>query len=111
MKQLIKEYFTFNRREQRGILVLLGIIIILLISLIVLKTSNATEKYDFTAFEKEIAELEKENTKDSSYEENIDHFESNNNIATEKSTEKFNFNPNNLSETDWKRLGFSDKQI
>ena len=104
MKQLIKEYFTFNRREQRGILVLLSILISLLVLLTVLKSTSPAQHYDFTAFEKEIAELEKAKPNEAISDEKK--------AVTEPATaEKFYFNPNNLPETDWKKLGFSEKQI
>src|SRR4051812_33887176 len=106
MKQLVKEYFTFNRREQSGILALLGIIISLLLTLVVLKATRPAQHYDFTAFQKEIAELEKARTNNTKGEEKTDRFEVNRDIIAHKSAERFNFNPNGLSEQEWKKLGF-----
>lgn len=107
MKHFIQEYFTFNRREQRGIIALLAIIILLLGILIALKADGPDQQYDFGAFEKEIRELDN----DVISTEKTNHSEYNDDSKTEISLEKFDFNPNNLPEDEWKKLGFSDKQI
>lgn len=64
------------------------------------------EKVDFTEFEKEIASLDSLNKKDS-----INIRENNSSRETQKEITLFQFDPNNLSEDEWRKLGLSDKQI
>jgi competence protein ComEA len=112
MKQIIRDYFTFNKRERNGIFVLLTIILSLLIYLMIADKCFTQEKIDFTKFEKEIqllqASAETKNT-------GIQYGTRTKAIAVvsavDKASERFEFNPNQLPEADWKRLGLTDKQI
>ena len=110
MKQFIREYFTFHKREQNGIFVLLFLIVLLIVYLDVSERCSSVKKIDFAKFEKEIQALDiafvekKTNRKES-------HLASSNAYSISSPAERFKFNPNNLSERDWKRLGLNDKQI
>lgn len=57
---LVKEYLTFNRQEQRGIVVLSVLLFILMIGSIFISRLAPDKPFDFTAFEKEILVFEKE---------------------------------------------------
>lgn len=110
MKQFIRDYLTFNKRERNGILVLLSIITLLLIYLNISDKFIQSEKVDFTKFEKQIAAFNAapqiiDSTKNNSF--------SSETTATVTNTtpEYFAFDPNNLPEEDWERLGFNTKQI
>jgi competence ComEA-like helix-hairpin-helix protein len=112
MKQIIRDYLTFNKRERNGIFVLLAIIFSLLIYLMVADKCFRQEKIDFTKFEKEIqllqATAETTNT--------AIKYDATKKITAAASVvnsapERFKFNPNQLPEADWKRLGLTDKQI
>jgi competence protein ComEA len=96
----IKDYFSFTRGEKRGTVVLLIIIIILIagnFSLDLLRTETQT---DFSEFETAINQFENDiNSNEKS------------NTNTELNIELFNFNPNTISDIEWKRLGFKDWQI
>lgn len=108
MKQILRDYFTFNKRERNGIFILLAIIAV---ELIYLNTSSyfySVEPVDLSSFEKEIKEFEASIVFDSVPVEKPFY---NKPVFSERSAERFNFDPNNLSEKDWKRLGLSDKQI
>lgn len=108
MKQIIRDYLTFNKRERNGIFVLLTIILSLLIYLMITDKCIQHKKIDFTKFEKEIQLLQAV-------------AETKNNPAPEQAIasasiaaiapERFMFDPNQLSETNWKKLGLTDKQI
>ncbi len=96
----IKDYFSFTRGEKRGTVVLLLIIALLIaanFSVDLLKTETQT---DFSQFEKEIHEFEKGINSEDNQKKNealtIDFFE---------------FNPNTISDKEWKKLGFKDWQI
>ena len=60
LSTIIKDYFTFNRKEQRGIFVLLTILLLLLIANEVAPLVIHPEPVDFSGFEKEIAAFEKD---------------------------------------------------
>lgn len=110
MKRFIRDYLTFNKRERNGVFILLAIIILSMVYLSVSDLFIKTETVDFTKFDKEVevlqgsVALEKKNSK----------LENSAAIMEESSKQKieyFNFDPNNLPDEDWKRLGLSDKQI
>ncbi len=115
MKQIIRDYLTFNKRERNGVFVLLTIIILLIVYLNVSDKFLKAPTVDFSKFEKQMDSLntsqkeEPEFTQNSSLKKYASH-ESAANTVTQKA-ERFNFNPNNLPDNDWKRLGLSDKQI
>ncbi len=115
-----KDYFSFNNRVRKGLLVLFGLILILILILLYLHyTPDDTAKIDFEKFNKEVANFY------TSVKNNSDKREASNADSSRKKfysdhypekelkpkPELFSFNPNNLPESDWKRLGFSDKQI
>jgi competence protein ComEA len=112
MKQIIRDYLTFNKRERNGIFVLLAIMLALLIYLMIADKCIRHEKMDFTQFEKEIQVLHATvDTKKSNMQlETI-----NKKVSAVSSvviaSERFAFNPNHLPEADWKKLGLTDKQI
>src|ERR1051326_2479149 len=58
MKQFLRDYFTFNRRERNGVFILLSIVILLLLYLSFSDFFFPQEKTDFSKFEKEITEFE-----------------------------------------------------
>lgn len=106
MKQFIREYFTFNKRERNGIFVLLSIIISVIVYLNLADKFIQRDKIDFTKFEKELQALnelpvetkEATNSRDTLKEESV-------------SSLRFAFDPNGLPESDWKKLGLTYKQI
>lgn len=109
MKQFIRDYLTFNRRERNGILVLLSIVVLLLVYLNISDNFQEQATTDFSKFEKEIEQFESslQYSNDSLSEE--DNKPTNNNIDAK--AQHFHFDPNNLSESDWKRLGLTSKQV
>lgn len=106
MKQFIKEYFTFNKRERRGIFVLVLIILILLVVFNVSSFFYKESTADFSQFEKEIEEFS--SSADSAWppEEGLESVNDPQNLP-----ERFYFDPNQLEESDWRRLGLTEKQV
>src|SRR5690349_20187225 len=101
MKQLIREYFTFNKRERNGIFVLLVIILLLIAYLNVADKFIPHEKIDFSKFEKEIQALNKSDiVKNNTWKEKST--DKNNCKSSAALIERFPFNPNHLAEQDWK---------
>lgn len=113
MKNIFRDFFTFNKRERNGVFVLLSIIAALVLYLNISSNFISEEKVDFENFDKEVKEFEaviEEKTEYSNYSEKQANREQRLN-GTESKSERFDFNPNNLSEQNWKRLGLTEKQI
>ena len=114
MKEFIREYLTFNKRERNGLLVLVFIIALQLIYLTFSYKFVSNERVDFTKFENEIATFEASlKNEHNSYEVKNKITKSTENLCVDKnmSINYFVFNPNNLPINKWKLLGLSDKQI
>ena len=113
MKNIFRDFFTFNKRERNGVFILLSIIAGLVLYLNISSNFVSQEKVDFTKFEKEVQEFElgiEEKREYSKYSEKQPIREERLN-GTENKSERFDFNPNNLSEQEWKRLGLTESQI
>lgn len=102
-----KDYFSFTQSEKKGIVFFLVIIFLLLLSFPLLYFLKAKEKPDFSEFENAINAFEKSQQNEQS--------NANNNFKNEnfqsKNIEYFSFNPNTISNEDWKKLGFAAWQI
>jgi DNA uptake protein ComE-like DNA-binding protein len=114
LKRFLKNYFSFNRRERNGALVLCFICLLLLTYLYYLSNRDSVKIGNVADFEKEIAEFKKlqqsdRNTIEEYSRQNVVDFEKDKKVYVK--AELFEFDPNNLPDRDWRRLGFSDKQI
>lgn len=106
MKQFLKDYLTFNKRERRGIVILVLIIVSILLFLFISSFFYRDKSSDFSRFETEINRFSA--MVDSS---GLIKSKENEHFGNERIPERFFFNPNQLSEKDWLRLGLSEKQI
>lgn len=105
----VKDFFTFNKREQNGIFILSFIIILLLAYNFWLShTQKNPPQPDFSEFENAIKEFYQ--TKHN-FTSNNDTLVLSDTASTLFTTELFTFNPNTASDEDFKRLGLSEKQI
>lgn len=102
-----KDYFSFTQSEKKGIVFFLVIIFLLLLSFPLLYFLKAKEKPDFSEFENAINTFEKSQQNEQS--------NTNNNFKNEnfqsKNIEYFAFNPNTITDEEWKKLGFAAWQI
>ena len=96
----IKDYFSFTRGEKRGTIVLLLIIVLLIAANFSIDLLKSTTQTDFSEFESAINEFEKEINAEKESAQN-----------KTLSIELFEFNPNTISNEEWKKLGFKDWQI
>lgn len=114
MKQFIRDYLTFNKRERNGIVILISIILLLLIYLNISDKFIRPEKVDFSKFENQIIAFNKQAEITDSLTKQQNSFADNrtdiNNVSSPV-PQYFTFNPNNLDVENWKKLGFNDKQI
>lgn len=107
MKHIFREYFTYSSRERNGVLALLGIIIILLVFLGISDRFIAKQKFDFTAFQNEVAAFDR-----SSEEIEEKEFTSENSrSASAAKAERFIFDPNTATEDELQRLGLTSRQV
>ena len=117
-----KDYFSFNNRVRRGLMVLLGLISAEIIALVYLHYLPASaEKMNVEKFKSEVDAFynslkpDPVNSIAGSYKGNhaAPGFIPKQDTGPEQKPEPelFAFNPNHLPVSDWKRLGFSEKQI
>jgi competence protein ComEA len=102
MKSDLKNYLAVTKKQWNGLMVLLLLIAVVLAAPYVYQHFKHDTVIDFTDFDKDVALLKQAGVED-------DH----ETLLNEKitSTKLFVFNPNNLSATQWKQLGLSDRQI
>lgn len=93
-----KDYFSFTRGEKRGTVVIILIIICFIIANLSVDLLKSTNQTDFSEFENTINKFEKE----------LESSIVNGDVLT---IELFEFNPNTISDEEWKRLGFKNWQI
>ena len=110
----LKDYFTLSYKVKRGLMVLFVIMIAEIIVLAWLHYVPATAPVvDYSAFKKEIdafyADAEKK--KKSHSEKNVFRSADEKEFKESDPAELYHFNPNQLPDKDWRRLGFSEKQI
>lgn len=116
MWRSVKEYFSFTRKDLRGIYVLLAILVILLFARISLPHIFSSPEPDFSEFDKMVLALEKakrqnkESASKSATDLEIPFTRPDREIA-EVRLKPFFFDPNELNEQDWVRLGLSTRQI
>lgn len=98
-KNRFSETFEFSRQQQRGLLALSALILVLLITKTVISLIPVSSHEDFGKYMTQINEFNNHL---------IPVYQS----GTELSSDKlFVFDPNNLPDEDWKNLGLSDRQI
>jgi len=114
MKTLLKEYFTFSRRERNGAIVLILLVLIVIfypqIQSLFVKEENA----DFSAFQNDIRKFRMQTTvteSDSSDNESLVYQLASNEkeISPVKEIRLFYFDPNRIGVAEWKLLGVSEK--
>jgi len=99
MLNFLKEYFIFSRGERNGIIVLLIIIVILIFLPYFLSFLRERIEIDFSQFQKEIQEFKKQQAL----------AQEKNNNQNSRSFELFDFDPNEITKADWKKLGVNEK--
>jgi competence protein ComEA len=115
-KNIIREYFSFTNRLRKAILLFISLILILIGMMAYIKFTPDTTQTDFSAFEKEIDAFEKQLKQDSllsaakktQYEERKN-FADTSNFVPEFTA--FNFNPNNLPDSLWLKLGIRERTV
>jgi competence protein ComEA len=107
----IKDFLHFNTTEQRGLVVLLVLLILAITAHITLPLFIKEKPGDFSGF---IAEVEAFERRQASAQDSIARRAEVNFDAGQQTAghiQPFYFDPNNLPEEEWKRLGLSEQQI
>ncbi len=102
------EFFYLSKRERNGMFLLAIILILLIVIPLIIRALDKPENVDFSAFEKEISEFEKNFKK-----ETISHKKDFSEMMKLRydTLKLFSFNPNIASESELKKLGFTERQI
>jgi DNA uptake protein ComE-like DNA-binding protein len=115
MKDRIKDYFAFNRKEQRGLIILLGLILLCLLVRIYLPRIIPEKKFDIAPFQQQVEAFEASIGKIDSAEA-AQPKNSWDKSATFKGSDMgpflaspFYFDPNNISEQQWLDMGIGSK--
>ena len=109
MNKNFKDFFVFSKKELNGLLVFAILLVSIALAPVIYSLFVPPQVYDHAAFEKEIAAFmasasKKETNRYRPFlREEVEN--------RELSGELFSFNPNNLSVSDWQRLGLSERQI
>jgi competence protein ComEA len=103
----IKDYFSFTKSEKRGVIVLLIILLLILFSFPFVDYLKQQSTPDFTAYENAILAFEKELNEQEKEQKQA--YQQSNKQAL--SITLFDFDPNTISDEEWKQLGFRDWQI
>ena len=106
-QQFLKEYFVFTKKERKGVMYLIVIILILVLLPWLFPYFTKEDKTDFSEFETAIALLQKDSST------KIDDNEYNDYAASyhypSAKAANFYFDPNTASVNDWIRLGVKEK--
>lgn len=114
MISAIKNYLAITKKEWNGMLVLAVLILLVLIAPDVYQLFVSSDHVDFTRIKEAQHILNMATIEQNNYYNKNEHLYNNGNASFSKEKSKpiyFSFNPNNLSVENWKKLGFSDRQI
>lgn len=121
--EFIKDYLTFTRKERIGILIVAGIMIfVLFLPNILSKSASRTPAQIDTAWIAAVKKLEikapdslrdyyQKNNNEDAYTYQYDRKKSSSYDANNNKSELFYFDPNTITESEWKKLGLRDKTI
>lgn len=107
MKKIIKDYFTFSKKERTAIVLLL-----LLIACFIVMPYLYAPKHKPPLVNKALTDFLAKTKTDTAEKENAENASRNFSKARDKTgikKENFYFDPNTISETDWKRLGINER--
>lgn len=110
MKKLIKEFFHFGKSERNAIAILIVAILLALLLPLYINSLHDSEVYDNEAFTKEIDEFLKKSEKFAAADQREFDFARPDKSAAIDRIKPFPFNPNELDEKGWIKLGFTPRQ-
>jgi competence protein ComEA len=117
MKDRIKDYFAFNRKEQRGLIILVGLLLLSISINIFLPLFIPEKEYDISPFQKEvaafIASVEMLDSVKAIKPQRFSGIYSEDNVADLSPfiASPFYFDPNELNEQQWVKMGMNEKIV
>ncbi len=114
MNSAVKNYLAITKKEWNGMLVLAVLILLVLVAPDVYQLVVSPGHVDFTRIKEAQRILDKATKEQPNYYNKSDHLYSKTNASFSKEKSSpvyFSFNPNNLSDENWKKLGLSERQI
>ena len=113
MWQFLNDYFNFTKKERRGIIYMISILLVLIFLPFLFPYFSKEESIDTSKFEKEIAQLKIDSSSNKTYSKSQDQyqndFSSGDKYASMSKGELFYFDPNTATGNDWIRLGIREK--
>ena len=110
MKRMIKDYFTFSKKERVAVIILL-LLIAFFIAAPYFYSVKPKPPVLTKVLRDYIAQSKTVSPEEDSWQETTRSFQRSPEISNAKKPETFSFDPNTVSEADWKRLGINDKTI
>ncbi|HEY0055851.1 MAG TPA: helix-hairpin-helix domain-containing protein [Pedobacter sp.] len=110
MIKQFQEFFGFTKKELNGVLILCFLIFMIALAPLVHSFFKPVEKYNYSAFAKEVAAFRASAKAKPSYIYHENDFENADHNKI-RDPQLFRFNPNNLSVSLWEKLGLSAGQI
>ncbi|MCU0371501.1 MAG: helix-hairpin-helix domain-containing protein [Bacteroidales bacterium] len=117
MKDRIKDYFAFNKNEQRGLIILLGLMLLSVSASYFMPFLVKEKQYDMAPFREEVAQfLASVAQQDSAAEISAKSFQKDHNTDFRPALEAFmaspfQFDPNALSADEWQAMGMEERII
>ncbi len=113
MWRFLNDYFSFTKKERRGIIYIISMIIALIFLSFLFPYFSKEGSIDTSKFEEEIAQLKMDSSSKKLYSKNQheyqNNFSSDDKYESTKKGELFYFDPNIASIDDWVRLGIREK--
>ncbi len=114
LNKSLRAFLSLNKSEQRGIIVLVTIILLIaLVNLLMPYFVDSKSELDFDKYKSNIESflIEQKQFDDSVKMENLQNSGEIDKVVAEQIIKPFIFNPNKLPFEDWKKMGFTDRQI
>lgn len=110
MWHALQQYFNFTKKERRGIICIVALILLLTALPILFPFFSKEEKVDSSEFEKEIAQLTIDSSSKKTYSKRDENYQNDytpayKNYESSKPVELFYFDPNTATANDWIKLG------
>lgn len=109
LKNFLKDYFSYSRRERNGIIILSAIILIIIIAYLLLPFVNNNKEFNYKEYESKLKDFEKSLTPLNK--QKLYNVKENSGKNYGNQHELFSFNPNTANIIDLEKLGFNEQVI
>ncbi len=109
LRNFLKDYFSYSRRERNGIILLLAIILIIIIAYLLLPLININQEFNLEKYESKLDDFEK--SLEPVNKRNLYDIKKKSDINNDDKYQLFRFNPNSANINDLRKLGFTEQVI